>query len=91
MTFGEMPAITFMHPAVGDPSLARMWALPATLYPLVSFATPPPVAAEPHITGRGWWAVFLEPGWRRSRLHHCAHVVSMRGYSGDDASAKQGR
>jgi hypothetical protein len=90
MTFGQMPAIALMHPAVRDPSLARVGAFPMTRYPLMSLTAPSPVAAEPDIADRGWWTVFLDPGWGRSRVHHGAHVISMRGWGRDDASTEQG-
>ena len=91
MTLGHVPAVTLMHPAVRNPALVRVWALPMSGYPLVSFATPSPIPAEPDIADGGWRTVFLNSGRGRSRVHHGAYVIAMRGWDGDDASAEQDR
>jgi hypothetical protein len=86
-----MPAVTLVHPPVRNPALVRVWALPMTRYPLMSFATPSPIPAEPDIADGGRWTVFLNSGRGRSRVHHGAYVIAMRGWDGDDASAEQAR
>jgi hypothetical protein len=86
-----MPPVTLMHPAVRNPALMRMRVLPMTGYPLVSFATPSPIPAEPDIADLGRWTVYLNSGWGRSRVHHGAYVIAMRGWDGDDTSAEQAR
>ncbi len=89
MTFGEMPAIALMYPAVSYPALTRVGTLPVTRNPFVAPAIPSPIAAEPYIPNRGRGAIFFESRRRRSARHYCAYVVTVRVRSYDDASAEQ--
>src|SRR5690242_3963329 len=88
MTLDHVPAVAFMDPAMWNPPAVRALVLPVASNPLMTSTVPGPVTAQPHVTGSGCGAVYLDSRRGRGCLHYRADVISAGWRGGHYASGE---